>query len=420
MNARLLAAGLASCLLIALLTATGCGGKSKSGAETLSLGGGVSSGLDFMSAVFGDSLKTSTSPEGEDTDLKAALLVENDLPPGYARPAGLGDMRLTADTPVGSMRAIMRQFAQLDPANPARGSFVMAMAYSGLPGKGELNAEEEKKAADKAGLYESTEVIDTSGLGENSSGLRQVMGDLGVMEMFMWFRGDLTYALWVMYPKDWPTPPDGVALARIMDDRASGKSQPPTPNPLPAAVPTAIAGADALTFLFGGPAPKVEMNGDKPDPDLTAPLLDEDDLPEGFANFMGDMHLTFDLTSGPVDAAARMFMKYVDKDPVRGMMLMEYATAASIPKQTGCEDMVNAMSQAGTFKSVEALDASGLGDSGCGVRTVSDFGVMDTYVWSRGGREYELILSTFGGSSQSLDGLALAKTMDGRAQEISN
>ena len=113
MKARLFAAGLALCALIASIGATGCHKQSSSNTPNLSVSGGVSSGLDIVQGLFNGTMKTATSAEGEDTDLKAALLTQADLPPGYTSP--MGDIRMTGDTPAGSMRAIMREFGQNPP-----------------------------------------------------------------------------------------------------------------------------------------------------------------------------------------------------------------------------------------------------------------------------------------------------------------
>ncbi len=415
MKARLFAVGLALCALVVSMGTIGCHKQSQSSAPDLSVSGGVSSGLDFVQGLFNGTMKTATSGEGEDTDLKAALLTQADLPPGYASP--MGDMRMTGETPAGPMRGIARQFAQQDPANPARSSGVMAMAFSGLSGMNNLNSEDDKKRADKSGLYKSTEALDTSGIGESSSGLRTV-SDLGVSEQIMWVRGDTTYMLFLMNPEGWPNPLDGVALSRIMDDRASGKAPIPSPNPTPAA-PAAIPGVGGPSALFGGATPK--MDSDPPPADLTVLLLTDEDLPSGFEAIVKDMHLTADAATGPADVACSIFMKQGESGVEGSIMLMVYAYA-SPPSNSpaSCEAMQNYATQTGAYQAVEGLDTSGLGDESCGVRTLSDEGIMDTYVWSRGSRYYMLMLDELKSTTQSVDGLALAKIMDSRAQAASN
>jgi len=225
------------------------GSKSSSGlGDTLQplniLSGGLLGGGGFDMEASGQEV----SP-----DLRAALLTEEDLLPGYDSFDGW-ELAVSSDMDEGHVEMVWSTFFEGDVASGELGSVVKSGAVASPPafleefGAGldeliamDLTAKDVQATGDSAvkGIeYKEFEFIDAPGLGEAGILLHMVMemdartvgagGEPGwgsfegglTVNAYFFIRGDRMLMLLTMWPADELAPVDGLALAQIMDERA--------------------------------------------------------------------------------------------------------------------------------------------------------------------------------------------------------
>jgi hypothetical protein len=222
------------------------GGAVKSAFQPLSLMGGPMFGSSGSSGLSMDGGSQEVAPE-----LKAALLHEADLPPGFANLGG--DMGFAADTPEGHMEMAMNMFFRGDMVTGDSAEIVMsgAMTMSGsalaefdsgiaeMEGMN-LSPEEIEQMMGESGMqgieFKEFRFLKASGLGESGVGLHMVMdmsgyaggagSDMGAfengiaMDVYMFKAGDRILMVVTMWPASDAPNVDALALAEIMDGRA--------------------------------------------------------------------------------------------------------------------------------------------------------------------------------------------------------
>lgn len=207
------------------------------------------------------------------------------------------------------------------------------------------------------------------------------------------------------------------------------------------------------TFLGEGAAPS--GSGQDVDPDLKAPLLEDEDLPPGYSSF-GPMEMSFTLSDedlgfpGAGDVAMEMAVAYFFEGDIEGgdMGSMVMSMVAALPEEmmdeavASFEEFDEEALQASLeeapempwfeFKEIGALDASGLGEDGAGMHVVMDLGGMgfgeipggelfagdiafDMYMFVRDGKMLMLMTMWPGEEGPSVDSRSLAEIMDRRA-----
>ena len=199
----------------------------------------------------GGGLDMQAGSQNVNPELKAVLLTAEDLPPGYN---GLGgDIGYSMDMPEGSVSMAARMFAEGDVMSGEPGSIVMS-AVMAMPASAldefdasiakvenmDLSPEGIEKMVGESGVqgieFKEFQLIEDPGLGEAGVGMHMVMdmsgaaGGLGAemgayengiaMDVYMFTRGERVLMLMVMWPAGEQPNVDGLALARIMDERA--------------------------------------------------------------------------------------------------------------------------------------------------------------------------------------------------------
>jgi hypothetical protein len=229
-----------------------------------------------------------------------------------------------------------------------------------------------------------------------------------------------------------PTEESGEALAGVM-------------NPL---------GLLGGSFLGAGAMPSASEDVD---PALKAALLQPEDLPPGYSSF-GPLGMSFELSgedlglAGAEEFAMEMAMAYFSEgDMESGDFESMVASMVMVLPEEMMDEAIGGFEEfdeealkeaqeaapelAGLgFKEMSALDASGLGEDGVGMRMVLDLGGMglgeipggemfggdlsfDMYMFVRGDKALMLVAMWPGGAGPGVDSRALAEIMDARAGE---
>lgn len=189
------------------------------------------------------------------------------------------------------------------------------------------------------------------------------------------------------------------------------------------------------------------------DPDLAALLLVESDLPSGYSDAAGDIGFSQDSPEGRMNMAMRMFMEGDPSAAEMGPIVMSAAIAmpssafadfdSSLDQvdQMSTSDLQEAMGATEalgiTFKDFSAKKLSDLGEGGMSIHMVMDmsgllegFGAtaeeglgafqsgiaMDMYMFKQGDRLLMALIMSPAGQESPVDGLALARVMESRAQ----
>jgi len=191
-----------------------------------------------------------------DPALKAALLTQEDLPPGYSELLP-GGMSFSFETDQGSMSMAASMFFQGELVDAFPESMVMSAVIAGSGDLLEESLAELKRYEDGGDLeqeiedamgagqampgigFEDVQVLDAAGLGDGGFGLHMVMTmdmeQLGVpmppdgeflseglaFDMYAFWRGDHVLMVMSMWPGDGAAPVDAQALADAMDARAA-------------------------------------------------------------------------------------------------------------------------------------------------------------------------------------------------------
>ena len=184
------------------------------------------------------------------------------------------------------------------------------------------------------------------------------------------------------------------------------------------------------------------------DPSLKAALLDESDLPSGFAGF-GDFSYSVPSEFGDIGMVASMFASGDLASQELGTMVMSAVLAVppDARDQFGDFDELQDLSAADlqqieavagqigvAFSNLHELDASGLGDKGFGMHMEMDFAgllgafgapegetpfdagiAFDMYLFLRGERVLMAVVMWAADQQPGVDGRALAEAMDGKA-----
>jgi len=221
------------------------GGAVKSAFQPLSLMGGPMFGSGGSSGLGMEGGSQEVAPE-----LKAALLHEADLPPGFGNLGG--DMGFAADTPEGHMEMAMNMFFRGDMVTGDNAEIVMSgvmtmpasaltefnSSIAELEGMN-LSPEEIEEMMGESGMqgieFKEFRFLKASGLGESGVGLHMVMdmssyaggagGDMGAfedgmaMDVYMFKAGDRILMVVTMWPASDAPNVDALALAEIMDGR---------------------------------------------------------------------------------------------------------------------------------------------------------------------------------------------------------
>jgi hypothetical protein len=221
------------------------GGAVKSAFQPLSLMGGP------MFGGGGSGLSMEGGSQEVAPELKAALLHEADLPPGFGNLGG--DMGFAADTPEGHMEMAMNMFFRGDMVTGDSAEIVMSGAMT-MPGSAlaefdsgiaemeamNLSPEEIEELMGESGMqgieFKEFRFLKASGLGESGVGLHMVMdmssyaggagSDMGAfkdgmaMDVYMFKAGDRILMVVTMWPASDEPNVDALALAEIMDGRA--------------------------------------------------------------------------------------------------------------------------------------------------------------------------------------------------------
>jgi hypothetical protein len=256
--------------------------------------------------------------------------------------------------------------------------------------------------------------------------------------------------------------------------RDEGAQQPgPTPvAPTSVAEPTAESSADGgalegvlnpFSLLSGSLFSGAEASGlpaaaGEADPALKAALLTLEDLPPGYTDLQpGGMGFSFETDQGSMSMAASMFVQGEAADQFPESMVMSAVIVASgdllqqslgeLQRYTNTGDLEREIQNALgggqvppgiSFKDLQVLDASDLGDGGVGLHMVmtidleqfaQQFGAsmppeaeflkeglaFDMYVFGRGDHLLMVMSMWPGGGTGPLDARALAEVMDERA-----
>jgi len=205
--------------------------------------------------------------------------------------------------------------------------------------------------------------------------------------------------------------------------------------------------------IFGASGGGLDMQAGSQNvnPELKAALLAAEDLPPGYNSIGGDIGFSMDMPQGPVSMAMRMFTEGDVMSGEQGSIVMSAvmdipASAmgdfdASIAEMKnmdltpeGIEKMMGDSGVQGIeFKELRLIDTPGLGETGVGMHMVMDLSGLagslgealgayqaglayDVYMFKRGERMMMVVVMWPAGEQPSVDGLALAEVMDGRAQ----
>jgi hypothetical protein len=189
------------------------------------------------------------------------------------------------------------------------------------------------------------------------------------------------------------------------------------------------------------------------DPDLAALLLVESDLPSGYSNTGGDIGYSVDSPEGQMTMAARMFTQGDPSAAEMGPIVMSAAIAmppSAFADFDSSLDQVDQMSTSDLQEAMGATEALGikftdfsakkvsdLGEGGMSIHMVMDmsgllegFGAtaeeglgafqsgiaMDMYMFKQGDRLLMVLTMSPAGQGSPVDGLALARVMESRAQ----
>jgi hypothetical protein len=215
--------------------------------------------------------------------------------------------------------------------------------------------------------------------------------------------------------------------------------------------PLSLMGAPLFGGAGGGDGSDMQVGSQNVDPELKAVLLTAEDLPPGYNGLGGDIGYSMDMPEGSVSMAARMFAEGDVMSGEPGSIVMSAVMAmpasaldefdASIAKlenmdlsPEGIAKMVGESGVQGIeFKEFQLIKDPGLGEAGVGMHMVMDMSgaagglgaemgayengiAMDVYMFTRGERVLMLMVMWPAGGQPSVDGLALAEIMDGRAQ----
>ena len=215
--------------------------------------------------------------------------------------------------------------------------------------------------------------------------------------------------------------------------------------------PFSLMGGPLFGASGGGDGLGMEGTTQEVAPELKAVLLTAEDLPPGYNGLGGDIGYSMDMPEGSVSMAARMFFEGDVMSGEPGSIVMSAVMAmsasaldefdASIAKlenmdlsPQGIEKMVGESGMQGIeFKEFQLIKDPGLGEVGVGMHMVMDMSgaagglgaemgayengiAMDVYMFTRGERVLMLMVMWPAGEQPNVDGLALAKVMDGRAQ----
>jgi hypothetical protein len=184
-----------------------------------------------------------------DDSLKAILIRQGDLPPGFQ---SLGEMAFSVPTDVGAADMVASMFASGDLSGGDLGAMVMSAVITGPGVAAELGDFDQLGQVTQADLDEAAaalegfglvisemEVLDASGLGDAGVGMHMVMDFSGMYDslglppdesmpagiawdMYIFARGDRMLMVMVMWPSDGAAGADARTLADIMDGRAAG------------------------------------------------------------------------------------------------------------------------------------------------------------------------------------------------------
>ena len=207
-----------------------------------------SSGSPSDITISGPTGASLTPSEQVDESLKAILVREGDLPPGFQ---SFGDMAFSVPTGTGTADMVASMFASGDVAGDDFETMVMSAVMVGpdvTAEFGDFDALEEMTQADldeaAAAMEEfgmtliELETLDASGLGDGGMGIHMVMDFSGMLEalgmpedesalagiawdMYVFTRGERVLMVMVMWPSDGAAGADARALAEIMDARAA-------------------------------------------------------------------------------------------------------------------------------------------------------------------------------------------------------
>ena len=233
--------------------------------------------------------------------------------------------------------------------------------------------------------------------------------------------------------------PTDAVEPQATDEESSGRSSPP--------------GSAAGTDLFGSISPfqLLDTFGNAPpsenvDPELKSGLLTADDLP-GDYQALGEFGSSVPSEYGPIEMAASIFtngdMESQDLADMGGMVV---SAAMNLPPEALAElgdigDLGNAaledvrsQEMEGFLSELTALDASGLGDGGFGIRMVMDLGALaglfggapeeelpfdgiaiEMYGFVEGEQLLMVMVMAPLGGAQGVDARDLAETMDARS-----
>ena len=215
--------------------------------------------------------------------------------------------------------------------------------------------------------------------------------------------------------------------------------------------PLSLMGGPLFGASGGGDGLGMEGTTQEVAPELKAVLLTAEDLSPGYNGLGGDIGYSMDMPEGSVSMAVRMFAEGDVMSGEPGSIVMSAVMAmpasaldefdASIAKlenmdlsPQGIEKMVGESGMQGMeFKELQFIKDPGLGEVGVGMHMVMDMSgaagglgaemgayengiAMDVYMFTRGERVLMLMVMWPAGEQPNVDGLALAKVMDGRAQ----
>jgi hypothetical protein len=183
-----------------------------------------------------------------DDSLKAILLREGDLPPGFQ---SFGEMAFSVPTDVGTADMVASMFTTGDLSSGDFGTMVMSAVIAGPGVTAEIGDLDQVGQITQADLDEAAtameefgitltelNVLDASGLGDAGMGMHMVMDFSGMYDslglpadesvpdgiawdMYVFVRGDRMLMVMVMWPSDGAAGADARTLADIMDGRAA-------------------------------------------------------------------------------------------------------------------------------------------------------------------------------------------------------
>jgi hypothetical protein len=188
-----------------------------------------------------------------------------------------------------------------------------------------------------------------------------------------------------------------------------------SPSITASASSVAPSGFGVIESLFSGKVHS-EPSAESEDLDLKSALVKEGDLPSGYVIAPGDVRFAAGSPASPIRAVFRALTN-------ESTFCDVYSVVVSGLQQTGGFDLSarSVREQASKFFGLpDVLDTSGIGETSFGISGTSGIGGTEIVVWNRGGLTY-LVLALYPNDPVNPpSAVALASTVDGRAQAQSN